>query len=48
MFIWATFTQIIALKDDVAGTFTCKIVKEFFKQYTRIGKYSYKFRLMEV
>ena len=31
MFILATFTQIIALKDEVAGTFTCKIVKGVFE-----------------
>jgi hypothetical protein len=35
MFIWATITQIIALKDEVAGTFKYKIVKQFFMHFTR-------------
>jgi len=36
MFIWATFTHIIALRDEVAGTLTCKIMKELLKRYKRI------------
>jgi len=48
MFIWATFTHIIALRDEVAGTLTCKIMKELLKRYKRIWNYSYKLRLMEV
>jgi len=47
MFIWATFTHIIAPKGEVAGTFTCRTVKEFLKRYTRICNYCYKLRLME-
>jgi hypothetical protein len=35
MFIWATITQITALKDEVAGTFKYKIVKQFLMHCTR-------------
>jgi hypothetical protein len=35
LFVWGTLTHIIALKDEMTGTFKCKVVKHFLMQCTR-------------